>query len=356
MNLGQDKIVAEIISRLEATRDVKGVVKVEGTWGSFARLLAAYVSEKLERPILYICPHIDDADKAADDLHAFGAERVEALGAWEGEEYLADATDEIRAQRLKLVSRISHLSSRLDKFIIPASIQAICQPIPKPQALEESSLRLQVERTMSPEQMVEWLVENGFERVERIDLPGQFARRGGIVDIYAPLAIDKVLSDKEQTSTSSEDAQAIRIEFFGDTIESIREVNLDTHLSTEQIESINIISAVCGAAQKERELFINILPQDCIIILEEPTDCEEVAKLFLERADDTSRLYSWADIYEAIAKFTQLYICRFATSEPGDFLKVDIKSVQRFQHKATSLWAGHKEALEELVTEAKNGK
>jgi len=358
MNLGQDKIIAKIISRLKTVKHDEGAVKVEGTWGSFAHLLAAYISEKLNRPILYICPHIDDTDKADDDLRTFGGKMVESLGAWEGEEDLADATDEIRAERLKLVSRISHLESRSDTetFIIPASIQAICQPIPKPQALEETSLRLQAEGQVAPEQVVGWLVENGFERVERIDLPGQFARRGGIVDIYAPLTVDKVKPAKEQVDTSGQDAQAVRIEFFGDTIESIREINLDTHLSTEKIESINIISAVCGAGQAERELFVNILPKDCIIILEEPTDCEEVARLFRERAEDTSRLYSWTDIYEAAAKFTQLHICRFATGRPSDFLKVDIKSVQRFQHKAASLWAGHKEALEELVAEAKHDK
>jgi transcription-repair coupling factor (superfamily II helicase) len=322
LELVQDKTVSEILSRLEATRDGKGVVKVEGSWGSFARLLTAYISEKLNRPILYICPHIDDADKAADDLLTFTGKRIEGLGAWEGEEDLADATDEIRAERLKLVSRISHRasSSYIGNFIIPASIQALCQPIPKPQALQKSCLKLQVEGQVRPEEVVEWLFENGFERVERIDLPGQFARRGGIIDIYAPLTVDKVLSDKEPASTPSQNAQAIRIEFFGDTIESIREINLDTQLSTEQIESINIISAVCGTAQEERELFVNILPQNCIIILEEPTDCEEVARLFRERAEDTSRLYSWSDIYKAIEKFTQLHICRFATAEPGDFL------------------------------------
>ncbi|MHC4641540.1 MAG: hypothetical protein ACYS32_07840, partial [Planctomycetota bacterium] len=162
MNLGRDKIVAEIISRLEATKEDKGVVKVEGTWGSFARLLAAHASEKLGRPVLYICPHIDDADKTADDLHAFGGKTIETLGAWEGEEDIADATDEIRAERLKLVSRVSHPTSSSDtsNFIIPVSIQALCQPIPKPKALQESSLRLQVEKTMSPETVVEWLIES----------------------------------------------------------------------------------------------------------------------------------------------------------------------------------------------------
>ena len=357
MELGTDKIVAEIISRLKSATGGEGAVKVEGTWGSFARLLGAYISEKTARPILYICPHIDDADKAADDLHTFGGERIDTFGAWEGEEDLADATDEIRAERLKTVSRVSCLTDRSGKgaFIIAAPIQALCQPVPKPEAIEASCLRLKVEGEASPEKVVEWLVENGFERVERLDLPGQFARRGGIVDIYAPLMSKEALSDKEQDG-SSEDAEAVRVEFFGDTIESIREINLDTQRSSQKIESIRIVSAVCGASEQQRELFINILPKNTIVILDEPGEIEEVANVYLERLEDTSRLYRWPDIYKAISNFTQLRICRFATGEADNFLKVDIRSVQQFQHKATSVWAGHKAALEELVQEAKKGK
>jgi len=368
MNLGKERIVSQIVSRLLTARGSEGVVKVEGMWGSFARLLAAHISEKLNRPIFYVCPHIDDADKAADDLTTFSGQRIEAFAAWEGEEDLADATDEIRSERLKLVSRISSFEPRDtghgSPFIIPTSIQALCQPIPKPQALRESSLQLQIDETMSPEQVVQWLVDNGFERVERIDLPGQFARRGGIVDIYAPLTAGKVLSEQEQIITSSDIAEAVRVEFFGDTIESIREIDLDTQRSIRHIRAIDIISVVCGSAKQQRELFVNILPQDAIVILEEPTDIQEVANVFYQRSEDATRLYSWADIYNAIAQFTQLHICRFAATtmlsckskNGGDFLKVDIKSVQRFQHQATSVWAGHKEALQELVQHAKQGK
>jgi transcription-repair coupling factor (superfamily II helicase) len=357
MELVQDRTVTEIISRLKIAQG-GGAVKVEGTWGSFAPLLAAYISKELGRPILYIRPHIDDADKVADDLHTFGVENVETFVAWEGEEELADATDEIRTERLKLISRISHIASHLDisKLIIPTSIQALCQPIPKPQALEKSCLQLQTGRTISLEQITEWLVKNGFEHVERIDLPGQFAHRGGIVDIYAPLSIGKTLSDKSQKVLPSQGTKAIRVEFFGDTIESIREINLDTQRSSQEIKGINILSAVCGTTAEERELFVNILPKDSIIILEEPNDIEEVANVFRQRAEDSERLYNWQDIYQVIAKFALLHICRFATESTSDFLKVDIKSVQRFQHKATSLWAGHKEALAELVQEAEHGK
>jgi len=356
MELGRDKTVAEIIRRL--AKPGEGVVKVEGTWGSFARLLAAQVLTELSRPILYICPHIDDSDRAADDLHTFGCERVDALAAWEGEEELADATDETRAERLKLVSHLSHFvsDSSGSKLIIPASIQALCQPIPKPEALEENSLQLKVNTTVSPEQVVGWLVENSFERTESVDLPGQFARRGGIIDIYATLISEKTLCSSRQADISSQSSGAFRIEFFGDTIESIREIDLDTQRSSQQLESINMVSAVCGGIKEQRELFINILPNDTIIIFEEPADCEEVAGVFLERTEGASRLYSWSDIYEAASGFTQLHVCRFGAAGQEDFLKVDVRSVQQFERKATSLWAGHKEALEELVQEAKKGK
>ncbi|MEA3227426.1 MAG: CarD family transcriptional regulator, partial [Planctomycetota bacterium] len=349
MNLGCDKTVQQIISRLESAGNAEAV-KVEGTWGSFGSMLVAHVSQKIGRPVLYVRPHIDDADKAADDLHTFGGKRVEAFGAWEGEEDLADATDEIRAQRLTLISRLGS-----GKFIVPASVQSLCQPIPKPEAIEKGSLVLKVDRDLPPEDVVEWLVENGFERTERVDLPGQFARRGGIVDIYAPLINDKV-SLGEKPGASSQDAEAVRIEFFGDTIESIRQINLDTQRSSNQIKSLRIVSTVCGTSAEQRELLINVLPRDAIIVFEEPGEIEEVANVFLDRSEDASRLYSWADIHEAAGNFKQLHICRFATAQPDDFIKVDIKSVQQFQHKATSVWAGHKAALDELVQEAKRGK
>jgi transcription-repair coupling factor (superfamily II helicase) len=392
MNLGRDKTVSAIISRLETAKE--GAVKVEGTWGSFAPLLACYISKKIGRPILYISPHIDEADKAVDDLHTFGGEKVDSTGspqvellpAWEGEEDIADATDEIRAERLRLVARISSvarpslrlrsvlgtpnggqawpclhgLEARATKFIIAASVQALCQPIPKPEIIETSSLQLQTEGKLLPEDATAWLVDNGFERVERVDLPGQFARRGGIVDIYAPLAIPSTAIGAGGKSVAGEQgeaaSQAIRVEFFGDSIESIRTINLDTQRSTQEIQSIGIVSAVAGSAGGQTELFINILPPETIIIFEEPAAIEEVANVYLSRAEDSSRLFNWSDIYKAAGNFTQLHICRFAAGEPGDFLKVDVKSVQQFQHKATSLWAGSKKALEELVEEAKGGK
>ncbi|HQI26672.1 MAG TPA: transcription-repair coupling factor, partial [Sedimentisphaerales bacterium] len=203
--------------------------------------------------------------------------------------------------------------------------------------------------------VIEWLVQNNFERVDAVDLPGQFARRGGIIDIYAPLVA-------QEDAGMGPQSQAVRIEFFGDTVESIRQINLDTQRSTQEISGIHVVGAASGAVIAQRELFTNILPTSTIIVFEEPSDMEEVAKVFLARVEQADRLYPWHQIYNSAARFTQLHICRFATgqtvvNDSGDPdwgpLIVDVKSVQQFERKAASLWAGHKSALEELVQRAK---
>ena len=355
MEPGRDKAIGEIVSRLRSAQETGGgAVKVAGTWGSFARLLTSYISQELRRPILYLCPHIEDADKAQDDLRTFGAADADVLAAWEGEEEIADATDEIRAERLRVALKVPE---KQEAFTITASVQAICQPVPKPEVLEQSSLLLQADKKLAPEEAAAWLVDNGFESVERIDLPGQFARRGGIVDIYAPLVRDKVLREQNGRQSSQQGADAIRVEFFGDNIESIRQINLDTHLSSARIEKVGVVSAVCGTGGKDSsELFLNTLAADTIVIIDEPADCREVTQVYLSRVEDSERLYSWENIYEAMGKFTQLELWRFAPSDREQFLKVDVKSVQQYQRKAGAVWSGHKEALEELVTEAKKGK
>jgi len=348
VELSQDRAVAQVITRLKAA-DV-GRVLAAGTWGSFAHLLTAYISGELQRPVLLICPHINDAEAAVDDLHTFGAQSVQLLPAWEGAEELADATDEIRSERAAVSLKVSQNN---EKFLTVASIQALCQPTPKPARLQDSSLALAVNQELSPEVVTEWLVKNSFERTDRVDLPGQFARRGGIIDIYAPLCIGKASSDNTQTESSSQPSQALRIEFFGDTIESIRCIDLDTNRSTGRIDKISIVSAISGTDDDADELFLNILPQDCVIILEEPVDCEEIAKVFKQRLDDSARLFDWSQIHQALNRFKQLHISRFATSTDNEVINLGVKSIQQFQHTAASSWTGHKEALTELVEKAK---
>ena len=182
MNLEKDRAVSEIITRLKAAP--KGRVIAEGTWGSFAPVLTAHISKELNRPVLFVRPHVDDMDKAADDLQTFSTSIIETFPASQGIESIADENDETKAQRLKIILQMAGKKN----FLIPTSVIALCQSIPNPQLLYENSLKLASGIEIPIDNVLKWLVDNNFENVDRIDLPGQFARRGGIIDIFAPLA------------------------------------------------------------------------------------------------------------------------------------------------------------------------
>ncbi len=339
MNIGKLNSVQEIISQLKT--DNNRAVKIAGTWGSFAPLLALHIHQQLEKPILYISPHLDDADNVVDDLIAFKGKNIEILPGWAGEE-LIDATDEISSTRARLVLKLaSSAGSGQYPEIISASIQAIMQPLPKPSKLFEKGLVLETGKTIEMEKAAEWLVDNGFEAVAQIDLPGQFVKRGGIIDIFAPV-----------TAHSSQPV-AVRVEFFGDTIESIRTIDLDTQRSSGHIDSITITAAVLDNNSDNQTNFLETIDSDTIIFIQEPSEVQEVADVFIRRVDRPENLYNWSRIFEKIFAFKQVSISRFA-SEP-DNIELRIKSVQQFEAKSGPLWSGHKAGLQQLTQMAQDG-
>ncbi|MCF7973772.1 MAG: transcription-repair coupling factor [Phycisphaerae bacterium] len=340
MDLGQDQAIQEIVSLLK--RDPGETVGIQGTWGSFGPLLVSHLFKQLHRPTLFIRAHIDEAHKAVDDLLTFGTMSVDSLPAWEGEEDFADATDEIRAARLALAMKLTGTQIRT---VICTPIQALCQPVPKISALTAGALTLQVDQDLEPDKAAQWLVDNGFEPVDRIDVPGQFARRGGILDIFAPVTAG--------CEGASREAMAMRVEFFGDTVESIRRINLDTHRSAHAMDQIRIVSATAGTGPQDTDLFVRQLPCDTLVIFEEPAECQEVATVLMDRVDDPSRLYAWPSIHEALAGFQQVHLCRFASTVANP-IKVEVHSVQQVQHQAVSTWSGHKQALEALIQRAQS--
>jgi len=346
VDFSSDKVVSQIISRLQAARVADGPVKVDGTWGSFAPMFAAHISKTLKRPILYVSPHIDDADQVSDDLQVFAAKVPQTFPVWEDTEQLADATDEIGTERIRIALNLSQPADKRDfsELIISTCVQALNQPVIRPELLRAGGLELRVNHTIEPELVVTWLVDNGFERVDSIDMPGQFARRGGIIDIFSPVSIPMDLPDS--LSTGSE---PVRIEFFADTIESIRRIDLDSQLSSRQIDNVCIIAPPGQQMPSQTELFINLLDPETIIILAEPTQAQEVSEVFLSRVEEPDRLYPWEAIYKSIRRFTCLEISRFAPGPKSEYISLDVTSAQQFEHKAGSMWTSSKATLDELV-------
>ncbi|MHC5061359.1 MAG: CarD family transcriptional regulator, partial [Planctomycetota bacterium] len=346
VDLYEDKIVCEIVSRLKQAKGPEGALKVDGTWGSFAPMLAAHISGALKRPILYVNAHLDEADRTSDDLQVFKGAGVEIFPVWEGIENISDATDEIGSQRLRLALGLARAEpGELSELIICAPIQALNQPVPGPGVLIEGGLTLGVKQTIEPELIIGWLSDNGFERVDSVDVPGQFARRGGIIDIFAPVTTD---SASRIGASAPREAEPVRVEFFGDMIESIRRIDLDTQRSTERVESVCIVAGPEHGGPGPTELFVNLLPSETVIILEEPVDIADISEVFIDRSEGSGRLYPFGAIYKAMNKFTLLEISRFGGGSQNR-PHLDVTSAQQFEHKTGAAWTGNKAVLAELL-------
>ena len=135
---------------------------------------------------------------------------------------------EIAAERLALLMEIERDSG---PRIIVATRASLDQPAPKRGALQSAVSQLRRGANAKMEQLLDQLVASGYERVAQVTTRGQFAVRGGIVDLYswhAPLPF--------------------RLEFFGDQIESLREFDIDSQTSVRDLASVYIL---LGAAASE---------------------------------------------------------------------------------------------------------
>ncbi|MBW8017041.1 MAG: transcription-repair coupling factor [Planctomycetes bacterium] len=348
MDISKDKSVCQLISRLSEPDAKDGPVKVDGTWGSFAPLLAHHISSTLKRPLLYVSANIEDSDNIFDDLLVFAGKGIDIFPVWETRDKYADATDEIGAQRTKIALGLSRLK-KSEPLIIATCVQALNQPVPKPGRLNESGLSLKLNATIEPELVNQWLVDNGFEHVDSVDVPGQFAHRGGIIDIFAPVTSEGLNS---LGKTASEQNRPIRVEFFGDNIESIRLVDLDTQRSDKDIDSAFIVPPSGHEDLTETEMLVNLLPDDTIILLDEPVDIAEVSDTFLSRVDEPSSLYSWKQIYQAMCNYVTLEVSRFPAGGKDESISLGITSAQQFEHKGAEMWKSGKEVIDKLIEES----
>ncbi len=99
-------------------------------------------------------------------------------------------------------------------------------------------------------------ITDSSEQIELI-CPASFLSEAELSIFTLPL----LSHDSTKMHKNSEGIDAIRIEFFGDTIESIRQINFDTQRSNEQIDKIKIVSAICGAESEQKEIFLKYSSQ-----------------------------------------------------------------------------------------------
>ncbi|MEE9293528.1 MAG: DEAD/DEAH box helicase, partial [Phycisphaerae bacterium] len=311
-----DETFRRLVDRFRSTG---GVVGVSGLWGSSAPLLCGVLADALKRPLLYITAHLDEADEILDDLETFTGRSCALLPAWEALPGEGSSSGEIHDERLQLCSL---LQSEAPEIVV-APIQALLQPVPSPAALEDNTLRLNVGTRREPDDIVAWLVGRGFERLERVEAPGDFAQRGDIIDVYAPDRRDPV-----------------RLEFLDDTLDAVRTFDVVTQRSTGNIKNLALTALPHRhrLSGSEAAPFLEYFPPQTVVVIDRPSDVQEMGVTFWNRLDQPDRLIDPASLLRRIADYDQLHITRIgsAVGAVADVFHFDVQSLVRFEGKAES--------------------
>ena len=231
---GDSKIIESL------TRET-GNVHLSPLAGSLPAVLAAALSTRLTTVNqLMIAPSKEDAYYLAGDLEALA--RVESGAAAPGNlstlrsplsTYLFPTSyrkayhldpDETDNSNVLMRGEVVKALAAGERCIVVTWPDALAEKVPAPKVMADSTLRLTRGMTMEMDAIVDRLQELGFERVDFVVEGGQYAVRGGIVDVY---------------SLASE--YPYRIEFFGDEIDSLRTFDAATQLSVKQLDRVDIV-------------------------------------------------------------------------------------------------------------------
>ncbi|MCA9117494.1 MAG: transcription-repair coupling factor, partial [Planctomycetaceae bacterium] len=329
---------------------------ISGAWGSASALTVAALAAEAPGPLVMILPRMSDVDDFARDLEAFTGISVPQFPAWETLNREHSAADPIFGQRLRI---LTSLESTAPPALLVTSLPALLQPVPSRATRESSSRTLRVGDEADPEVLFSWLVERGFDRVPAIEAPGEFAVRGSILDVYPPGAIDPV-----------------RIEFFGDEIESIRGFDVESQRQTDSLTEVlltlvtpvdlnqleepdapplpgspNTVSSNGDSSTAEPSgtaaagtvaHALDSLPANAWIVLAELQDLVGEARSWLARTGDRSGLFTVDSTLERTTRHPTATVAAIVSaSETAAACQLHVESVERFARP-------RKEALDEL--------
>jgi transcription-repair coupling factor (superfamily II helicase) len=184
--------------------------------------VVATLALSLKRPLLYVLDSQDSAERSVEALKGLVGNDASVL--------LYPDRDALPYERLIPDSRtVQQRMNVLTAFAQPepkpviavCSARALAQPVMPPDVFADALLELRSGLALDPRHLLQRLMEMGYEMAVEVEDPGQVSHRGGIVDVFAP-ALER----------------PVRIEFWGDEIDSIRTFDPETQRSLNPVETV----------------------------------------------------------------------------------------------------------------------
>ena len=223
---------------------------------------------------LIVLPDRDSAEYCASDLYSLIKEDNVFFMPDSGRNLeKSNYKFSLNVQRTSAIGKILEYKEGEQLFIITYP-SALSEGVPAGQDIRDSLLKLSVGDEVPYSSIIDTLFANGFERVDFVGEPGQFAVRGALIDIF-----------------SYSFNNPFRVSFFGDEIESINIFDCNTQLSKDKVDSIEIYPDICKETDGvKEESLIDMLPEDTLIWL------------------DSSDMYKDKEFFSELHKFRRIYM------------------------------------------------
>lgn len=219
-----------------------------------------------------ILPNMEAAEYCTSDLYNFvDGDRVFFLPESGRNVERSNYKSSLAVQRTAAISSI--ISGGDDLKLIVSYPEAIAEKVPSVKEISDSIMSIRKGDEISHEKIVAALSAGGFERVDFVSAPGQYAIRGSLVDIF-----------------SYSNNYPYRISFWGDEVEKINSFDCNTQLSTGEEDNIEIVSDVMSSGSEDGQCILEMLPEGSVLWL------------------DSSDMYSGLEFFQFAGNFRKVYI------------------------------------------------
>jgi transcription-repair coupling factor (superfamily II helicase) len=237
---------------------------VHGLWGASRALFARELADSIAAALLLVTPSIETAETAFHDLESFYD--TDTLYLFPPREYLPPSEvlppDQSISERLLTLRMLLQPCNETRPTVI-CPVTSFLQLLPDPRRVARELLTLEIGHTWPLERLSAALVERGYDRQTMVENRGEFAIRGGIVDIF-PICAEA----------------PYRLEFIGDEIESLRVFDAISQRSFEHVEQLSLMPRnrwvdSPSDPQNGGHTVLDFLPQNTLVAWDEPLLLEE---------------------------------------------------------------------------------
>lgn len=315
----------------------KEILEWNGFVGSSANFLLTSLQSN-NRTLLYIAKDFEKAASVASDFEHLGASNVYLFPPTRNKPYDHEKVVDmsVMVQRSEVLEILHKKSSSM----IIASVDAITEKLVPASQFYRSSIHLKKGDKYPPSELSETLAGQGYQATRFVDAPGEYAIRGGIFDVF-PFSGE----------------YPVRLEFFGDEIESIREFDPDSQRSIAFLNDTRLVPNAASSEDGNKESLMAYLPENAIIVAEDTDLVEEQIREHFKKATHIWETIDQEKHSKPAMEFLTVDEWKKATEKFGFILLGNFNENIKADHSFTLLASPHPsfngsfKLLREFITE-----